>query len=817
VLAFLAGAHDLGKATPAFQELDPDAGAGSVALLGPARSQAGPHQHAQLTQLSIPEALAAIGFTMPDSGPLSGTLGAGCALGGHHGTFALATDTEVFEREDLPIVAPGLGPESWTSIRACLVEELAQLLGVTSTALCGSAPKWTLFAGLTVVSDWLASSTAVIRGPQDWCDWRAEGWHGHVEALRDRRESVIGAAGLRPVRFRRHMSFPQTFAFGPNELQASLDAHLNSRSRPAFVAITAPMGIGKTEAALRAAQLLGGGDRGVFFALPTMATADAMFDRVVDHARHTAEGDVEAAVWHGYAALNEAYLGLPAPGTQVSDASTQVVASSWLRGRRRTLLSSVAAGTVDQLLSAVLPARFSFLRWYGLSQKTVIIDEAHSLTPYMHRLLETAVCWLGALGVPVIVLSATMPRHVTESLARAWSRGAELEEPDFKLEYPGWVHVDADGVTTQRVPMTDTTLTVDHLHIDRWGDDDSLSAALEVALNGVDTEGCGLVVANTVADAQRIHRILTPWADAHDVELTCLHSRMRMRDRRRTTDKLIDRLGRPGSRPRRFVLVSTQVVEQSLDVDFDIVVSALAPTASLLQRAGRAHRHSRDRTGLPSKLQTWRLIVLVPVDDGDLDLPQGWRYVYPVAHLRSTLTRLAAGPLSVPGDVQDIIEDVYAHLADPETDPDVRQLLDATFIERQAAASTCIQVPDEVVDLGQLTAGWDEGYATTRLGARSTPVLLVDRHGDTVQWDGGVLPERPTPEQLRSLLDDTIPVPTTAALLAFGETTSGLRPTTWPDHALLRDLVVAPVDADGTVSIGTKSWRLDDETGWGPC
>ncbi len=78
---------------------------------------------------------------------------------------------------------------------------------------------------------------------------------------------------------------------------------------------------------------------------------------------------------------------------------------------QRPLLAQFAVGTIDQALMAVLPVRHNALRLLALSCKTFIVDEAHAYDPYMQVLLGRLLNWLGAYGVPVVLLSATLRRR----------------------------------------------------------------------------------------------------------------------------------------------------------------------------------------------------------------------------------------------------------------------------------------------------------------------------------------------------------------------------------------------------------------------
>jgi CRISPR-associated endonuclease/helicase Cas3 len=376
------------------------------------------------------------------------------------------------------------------------------------------------------------------------------------------------------------------------------------------------------------------------------------------------------------------------------------------------------------------------------------------------------------------------------------------------------LHVTASGTAVGQVDVQDRDLCVDVVDVEAWSGPGLVTAVRNV-LEPLEVAGTALVVTNTVADAQRVAADLVVWAERNDVELRCLHSRMRMRDRRRVTDEIVARLGRDASdRPSRMVVVATQVVEQSVDIDADLVVSALAPVAPLLQRAGRGHRHVRDRSALPVELQQWRLVVLRPVDAGELAVPFGWRFVYPVPYVARTAVLLGAGRrIGVPSSVSSVVESVYGEMEEPgEPDVDTVEMLDRQWAERLEAARRMVSGPSEVEELYQLTADLDDGVLATRLGADSATVLVVERGGTAVLLDGRPLPATPDAAELRGLLDATVPLRRTRALVDMGS--AGCTPAGWERHPLLRDVLVVEADGDGTVAVGDRRFRIDELLGW---
>src|SRR5690606_31927012 len=217
-------------------------------------------------------------------------------------------------------------------------------------------------------------------------------------------------------------------------------------SSPGLMLIEAPMGEGKTEAALAVAEVFAArsGAGGVFVALPTMATGNAMFPRMLQWLRRlpdVAGGGLQSVMLaHSKAALNEDFGELVRAGRRTvagvehdgrgdewrprSDrraSSAELVAHQWLHGRKKAMLSSFVVGTVDQLLFMGLKSRHLALRHLALAGKVVVIDEAHAYDAYMNSYLDRVLSWLGAYRVPVVVLSATLPAARRRELAAAYA------------------------------------------------------------------------------------------------------------------------------------------------------------------------------------------------------------------------------------------------------------------------------------------------------------------------------------------------------------------------------------------------------------
>ncbi|MFF2326486.1 MULTISPECIES: CRISPR-associated helicase Cas3' [unclassified Streptomyces] len=866
VVSFWAGLHDIGKITPPFQAQVPACYApvrdDPAYVSAPGAENEKAFRHEIASHWSLSELFEEAGY--PSGGRLlRKSVGHQIAqlLGGHHGLFgAVLQAKQVAQAGDYN---PGLGKRGWAGQRRAHFQELRRAMGAFTVPLSGlPAGLAVVVSGLVVVADWLASQTSAIEpripGP-GWSGTAAEvdaHWRAAVKAAPE----LVRAARLGRARFSAE-EFGAMFPFAPNSLQRDLVEHLPGmvdEHGSGLVLVTAPTGDGKTEAALFAASLLGreAGARGVYFALPTMGTADAMLPRVEAFASRALSGERALMLLHSMAWLSTAGSGdtsaaFETPvgeGLVSTERGSAVEADGWLRGSKRGLLAPLGVGTIDQALSAVLPLRYNALRLFGLSDKVFVVDEAHAYGPWMHQLLVRLLEWLGAVGAPVVLLSATLTGRSAGSLVDAYRRGAGFSEPSRVVpRYPGWLF--ASGVSGEVSAARSTasnrarTLKVSRRPV-VWDTAESggapvreggRRAALRDVLAPVAAEGgTALVCCTTVAEAQQTYRDVRaafPDLAARPGGLRLLHSRFPADVRASITAHCESAYGKPrpsvgmvAARPAS-VLVATQVVEQSLDFDFDLVVSDLAPLAQLLQRAGRGRRHERGLLGRPrwaAAEDEPELVVLDPLAAPDGSVPRSWGTVYDAGLLRRTsliLAECARDCIAVPRDVQRLVDKVYEdgfvdHLEGAALEELVR--LDEAraageAAERHLAAWTGICAPADVKgDLSKLSlreAGVTEELLTTRLGADTGRVLCLYE-----QADGAVTldPEGKTPvpaggrhgleaAELADVARRVAPVP---GRWLRGGGPAGTVPEKWGTHPSLRDLVLLRM-----VPVGSGTWK----------
>ncbi|GAA3446725.1 CRISPR-associated helicase Cas3' [Planomonospora venezuelensis] len=827
VVSLWAGFHDIGKIMACFQSMDEDAYAkldDYPAVEGEKR------RHEEAVHIWLGQALAGRGYE--NGTPRASAFQVAQLLGGHHGRFLRRDHREC--RFSPVEILPELGTGKWEHQRQAVFDAVYGLLDPPETPAQVKSDVAVLVCGLIILADWLVSQEEYISARLG----EGEDTEKHYRRSLETVPQLMKHAGLAPVRLR-DVNFAEEFPEidAPYDLQRSVAGNLPAllASSPGMLLITAPMGEGKTETALHGGRLLAraSGASGFLFALPTMATTDQMYVRLRKYGQRQAESDAALTLLHSMSWLNDAYS---AKGSD-SSVLSNIVAPDWLHGRNRGLLASMAVGTIDQALMAVLPLKRMMLRMLGLSGKVFIIDEAHSYDTYMQSLLERLLSWLGHIGVPVVLMSATLPNRTAARLAAAYMRGAGHADADLpKIHYPGWAYMDAGTGRTASFTVESRTrdlrLDVRQTPVIR-GELDRSGALQELLAPLIAEGGCAAVICNTVAEAQNTYRVLCSWlADlppGGKPELSLLHARFPARRREEITKEITRKFGRCDEcrelqrcvhRPRAAIVVATQVIEQSLDLDFDLLISDLAPIALLLQRAGRCWRH--DGRSRPSWATEPRLAVLRPSSESEaLAIPAAWPFVYHPSLLRRTdaeLTKIGDGVIAIPGAVQGLVETVYNDAI--ETDEDLDRI-GREMAELGLAEMASIPEPEHVQHLHMLTsAEVDEEMVATRLGAESVRVLCVYQAADgrlSLDPQGA----RPLPDQnkldrrqIKEILAETIPL---RATLAKGRTAVNEPPANWQKNAWLRDLVLIPLRlaTDGAMrgELGTKRFELDEMLG----
>jgi CRISPR-associated endonuclease/helicase Cas3 len=647
----LVGLHDLGKASPAFQQKW-DVGRERVKQFLPWNdNQEKPPRdtpHSAVSQVELCRLLPTRGWSLRAAQLVAD------AVGAHHGW---RVEGNLLRDADTRAENGGV---KWAEVREELFRTILDVLGVQEPPNTDvlSAGAFQRLAGLTSFADWIGSSLSFATFEQP---------ESYFLVARERARVALDGVGWtkREPLISKAQSLEQTFAylvetgavFVPRALQTMTVELLEDVTTPTLLIVEAPMGEGKTELSFYAHAELQRrlGHRGMYVALPTQATGNAMFNRTQEFLStfpKSRDQRLDLQLLHGATLLKSEYQEIRIEGIN-DKPEEQVVARSYFSNRKRALLSEYGVGTIDQALLGVLNVKHQFVRLWGLGNRVVILDEVHAYDTYTGSLIETLAQWLFALGSSVIVMSATLPAKKRLALLEAFGSSETSTEP-----YPRITKVAAKKTTCVHVPASSTKT----VFLESLGQDD-----VEVAkklLEFSQNQGCAVLITNTVDRAQRIYEMLKN----NDllVPVMLFHARFPILDRQQKEQECLKTFGKDGSkpnpnRPQRAILIATQVVEQSLDLDFDVMVSDLAPVDLLLQRAGRLHRHTvNDATRGTHTKPVLYVAGLTTVDTPPDLATNHWRFVYDEYILLRTWQALAnVKQLEFPNDIDAKVQLVY--------------------------------------------------------------------------------------------------------------------------------------------------------------
>jgi CRISPR-associated endonuclease/helicase Cas3 len=668
-------------------------------------------------------------------------------VGGHHGRYQ-HPDTQIkHAHRELT-----QEPAEWQTYREIADALLRRTFGANNISGIpqpdNHSTEIMALTGFMILCDWIGSDGRYF------CPEPDTDFENYVQKSGKRAEKAVsesgllaGAASIAPIDVT--LLFDDLGGLRPlqlaiNEIPAEL---LHS---PSLTIIEAPTGEGKTEAALALAHRIAqaNGTEELYYALPTMATSNQMFGRLQTHLRDRLGLPTAVKLVHGQSFLveeelrDELNLAFVEPLGNGGNPNQSEVGEtiSWFNTKKRSLLAPFGVGTIDQAELASLNVKHTALRMMGLAGKVVIVDEVHAYDTYMLTIIERLLKWLAAMNTSVILLSATLPKARRKQLVEAY--GVPLDLPVEKDDlYPSLLVLSQQGVfhTSAGVWQPNRAIHLDELHL---GDDDARTKA-EWLLNAVKDGGCACWITNTVRRAQRIYEELLPLASP-DVQLDLLHSQYPLDERQRREGVLTDLYSRNGQRPAsgKGIVVGTQVLEQSLDLDFDVMVSDLAPIDLLLQRAGRLHRHDRQRLAAHS---TPCLYINYEVNPNGEWKSGSDRKIYAefiMCQTYRTLKNIEAKQICLPADYRRLIEAVYSDQPPAADDPlyeswkelekdkdkaygeASQRLLPAPYPRDSFALEAAMRIKFEE-DEGR--ADWI--VAQTRLGEETINIIPIEKSG----------------------------------------------------------------------------------------
>lgn len=619
---FIAAVHDIGKINPLFQKkILESAGDGDrIEQLGltsydpKLESMVG--YHSSVSQVALYEAPKYI----PE------------IAGRHHGanTFPSILPTDEI-----------VGGELWQAARLQVIESLRNYFS-TDWPIINNETQALAISGLTTVADWIGSGYPFesIECLEKAC----------LEKLC---EQAIESAGF----VRRHIIYDLSFStvfssFKPRPMQQAM---INITDRPGLYIVEALMGEGKTEAALYASyQLLSSGSaNGIYFALPTRLTSEKIHERVANFLTQIQpiRDNQQPLLLHGNSHLIEYSLG-----------EEGMVGRSWFSTKKRGVLAPFAVGTIDQALMAVLNVRHGFVRAFGLAGKVVILDEVHTYDAYTGAVMDQLIATLIQLGSTVILLSATLTHQRKKTMIE---KCGYRQQVSTLSSYPLITQVTRESLheISPESSQTEKKISVQFT--------DNKSYAIEKSKEKALLGELVLWIENTVDEAQQVFKHLAAWGVDQHIEVGLMHSRFPGIVRQKLDDHWVSSFGKDGIPTRKSkgkILVGTQVLEQSLDIDADYLITRIAPSDMLLQRCGRLWRHREADKVRPHEATQAVLIISSPLDD----VLQNWKkalgktaLVYaPYVLMRSIEVWKDLTDISLPSDMRRIIEQTYAERDD---------------------------------------------------------------------------------------------------------------------------------------------------------
>lgn len=696
----LAADHDIGKATPFFLSKIYR----SINILFPWNNIVTdiPGGHAECSQKILLHTGAAFAKL----------------AGAHHGSTPQDLRLQSGSMEHI------LGNKEWENSRCNFLKKLHEDLNLGDV---GNIPKdrEAITLGAVILADWLSSSM----------DLPADTLLPDQKSIR----KVIENAGLLPVSWKTKLPFHEIFGFSPNPLQKACAGIAHPGS---IIVIEAGMGSGKTEAALYLAHQLLAAKKanGLYFAMPTRLTSEKIYDRLNTFLSHTipAAENRNALLIHGEAWLNWI---LEQPSDSAENGAVNANPDSWFQSAKRALLAPFAAGTVDQALLSIVNVRHSALRAFALAGKVVVFDECHSYDAYTGELIAVLIQSIRKWGGTVIILSATLTAEAKRKFLGETTSGPlsscssypliTIAEPEKPLEF------------IEFQPEKTDTVKIRHS-----GDDSAaMREALEHALRGEQV----LWIENTVFGAQNIYKQLA--CGPQGIEVGLIHSRFPAFLRREQESKWVDLLGKNGADNRRKhgrILVATQILEQSVDVDADFLITRLAPGDMLFQRIGRLWRHEKLNTVRPQQAKR-EMLLLIPEECSDpAKIQENVRVLLPYDPywmLRTCEIWKEMNEVHIPDDIRPVLEKIYR---DRPEESKIMVCLKQEMIQRRDHEKYLANCSRGTADNAQ-----SDEFFGTRLSDDDEVRVLLLRKGN-----GGC----PLNQQLMSVFkDSSIQLPSAAA------------------------------------------------------
>lgn len=515
-----------------------------------------------------------------------------------------------------------------------------------------------LVVGIINLADWMASTQNVYddKTPDDFKSQQAYINHLITQCELFLKQNFMNKMSL----YDRFKQFDDAWPlligeFSPRPMQKTVESLVESKKESSLLFIEDSCGGGKTEAAMYYALSQVQNAEGVYFALPTTATSENMRQRISEICKKGIGDNFKVPVYNSMAWMQ--------------DDDVQLDNNLWQNDAKLKLFYPIAVGTVDQLLMAVQGVKYSDLGLIALSNKVLIIDEMHAYDAYMLEELKTLFSYCSLMSVTIIVLSATMTSDTKKQLIEAYNivkqsdkislnnKETTYQDLVLSMDYPLITKVTKQKITELKSPVSKSTqYKYEFLKID---DKQCFEKVWNKAYGLIHEEGTLAIVFNTIAQAINMYTYARKQIeDAHlDIDLDLLHSRFSLESKSNKTQNILKKYGKNrDSRPTKSILISTQIIEQSLDVDFDYMITEIAPIDLIIQRLGRVRRHD-DKGTRREKFGSDDVSTFIFYQANGFGKS---KYVYEENILQATCQVLDKKTiLESPTDIRDLIEEVY--------------------------------------------------------------------------------------------------------------------------------------------------------------
>lgn len=758
-LSFICSIHDIGKLTPVFQFKIENSNTDNIRNLGFIRPS---HLPSDVSHALLSGVIVSDFFELYIPGKKSWHQYISAVIASHHGTIYSTNNIKKTSG------SAALGGSNWKRCQSELINELYYYYrpefpqDVDISELNKTLP---ILQGLLSTADWIASDDMFLANTDSTAD--LEIYDGLSRELAGK---AIHRFGFNLNKSITNTNFSELFN-GLCKLRPlqKIVEECNT-ALPSLTIIEAPTGEGKTEAALylAARQQNAQSGAGICVAMPTQATSNSLFERFaafVKNAGNDSGAPSNLRLIHGNDDFNELRQELVEMFIKYSSAKdyssqeedTGIVMAEWFLPKKRSLLAPFSVSTVDQVFLSILNTRHYFMRLFGLAGKTVVFDEVHAYDSLQKRELTSLISWLAAIGSNVIILSATLPTEMRKDILKAWNNQSECKSENYPLItqcVTGKEDLFEKTFDARRANEVDINLI--HSSDEQCKTDEGICEEML----GLANRGAKVAyIVNSVRRSQEIYSMLTSKIDTENIDVVLFHSGFMLSDRMRIEKRVLSDFGIPKeSNPQTqkgIILISTQIVEQSLDIDFDAMFTDLAPIDLLVQRAGRLHRH--DTRVRPECCEKPILNIILPSKSKSENLEwDNLSFVYDTyVTSRTYFALLDKSKWVFPDMYRELIESVYGEGIQMSSNPNItmnhlsiletyKKEKDETELgARNKAASSLIQSPDiyeETFDIKKFSLLEDDDAhitirAQTRLGEPSVRAVVIFENGNEFYID----------------------------------------------------------------------------------